>query len=173
MAKLQRDRNPEIKDLIQKEENQQELNEDFNNKFREETEKHDELLEQLVELRETLKRRKEVMEETKAKIEVQNEQLGEVTGIIETKQADVNERLKRVEEARKLNLFEDEKNRRLRKINAAHIAKIDFIEEKYDYTSKAKTMTLQDFKELMETNVGVNSSLTPFTGKLEAVQAEI
>ena len=44
MAKLQRDRNPEIKDLIQKEENQQELNEDFNNKFREETEKHDELL---------------------------------------------------------------------------------------------------------------------------------
>ena len=113
------------------------------------------------------------MEETKAKIEVQTEQLGEVTGIIDTKQADVNERLKRVEEARKLNLFEDEKNRRLRKINAARIAKMDFIEEKYDYTSKAKTMSLADFKELMESNLGVNTSLTPFTGKLEAVQSEI
>lgn len=112
-------------------------------------------------------------EEAKAKIEVQNDQLGEVTGVIDAKQAEVNERLKRVEEARKLNLFEDEKNRRLRKINAAHKAKMDFIEEKYDYTSKAKTMSLADFKELMESNTGVNTSLTPFTGKLEEVQVEI
>lgn len=113
------------------------------------------------------------MEETKSKIDIQNEQLTEVTGIIDSKQAEVNQRLKRVEEARKLNLFEDEKNRRLRKINAAHKAKMDFIEEKYDYTSKAKTMSLADFKELMESNIGVNSSLAPFTGKLEVIQAEI
>lgn len=78
----------------------------------------------------------------------------------------MNERLKRVEEARKLNLFEDEKNRRLRKINAAHIAKMDFIEEKYDYTSKAKTMSLSDFKDLMETNDNLNTSLQPFKDKL-------
>ena len=77
IAKLQRDRNPEIKELIQKEEAQQELNEDFNNKFREEKEKHDELLDQLVELRETLKRRTELMQETKLKIEAQDE-LGDV-----------------------------------------------------------------------------------------------
>lgn len=70
IAKLQRDRNPEVKDLIQKEEAQNELNEDFNNKFREEKDKHDELLEELVELRETLKRRKEEAAETKAKIEL-------------------------------------------------------------------------------------------------------
>ena len=50
---------------------------------------------------------------------------------------------------------------------------MDFIEEKYDYTSKAKSMALQDFKELMESNIGVNTSLTPFTGKLEQVQKEI
>ena len=92
-----------------------------------------------------------------------------MTGIIDEKQADVNARLKRVEEARKLNLFEDEKNRRLRKINAAHKAKMDFIEDKYDYSSKAKSMSLGDFKDLMESNAGVNTSMMPFTGKLEAV----
>lgn len=173
LAKLQRDRNPEIKELIQKEEAQQELNEDFNNKFREEKEKHDELLDQLVQLRETLKRRKELMEETKAKTELQDEQIKEITTVNEEKQKDVNDRLKRVEEARKLNLFEDEKHRRLGKINAAHKAKMEFIEAKYDYTSKAKSMSLQDFKELMDSNVGVNSSLTPFTDKLGAVQKEI
>ena len=83
------------------------------------------------------------------------------------KQKDVNDRLKRVEAARKLNLLEDERHRTLGRINAAHKAKMAFIEDKYDYTSKAKSMALQDFKELMESNIGVNSSLTPFTGKLE------
>ena len=125
------------------------------------------------ELRETLKRRTELMQETKLKIEAQDEQIQKITAVNEEKQKDVNDRLKRVEEARKLNLFEDEKNRRLSKLNAAHKAKMQFIEEKYDYTSKAKSMSLQDFRELMESNVAVNSSLTPFTGKLEAVQKEI
>ena len=50
---------------------------------------------------------------------------------------------------------------------------MEFIEEKYDYTSKAKAMSLQDFKELMQTNLAVNAALQPFTGKLEAVQKEI
>ena len=50
---------------------------------------------------------------------------------------------------------------------------MEFIEAKYDYTSKAKSMALQDFRELMESNLAVNTSLTPFTGKLEAVQKEI
>lgn len=149
------------------------MNEDFNNKFREEKEKHDELLDQLVELRETLKRRRELEAETKLKIEVQDEQIKELTTINDTKQKDVNERLKRVEEARKLNIFEDTKHRKLVKINAAQKAKMEFIEEKYDYTSKAKSIALQDFKELMESNLAVNNSLQPFTGKLEEVQREI
>jgi long-subunit acyl-CoA synthetase (AMP-forming) len=113
------------------------------------------------------------MEETKNKNLAQDEQIKEITAVNEQKQKDVNDRLKRVEEARKLNLFEDEKNRKLGKVNAAHKAKMQFIEEKYDYTSKAKSMALQDFKELMETNDGVNTSITPFTAKLEEVQKEI
>jgi len=55
LAKLQRDKNPEIKDLIAKEEAQQELNEDLNNKFREEYEKNNYLLDELTSLKETLK----------------------------------------------------------------------------------------------------------------------
>jgi len=55
LAKLQRDKNPEIKDLIAKEEAQQEANEDLNNKFREEYEKNNYLLDELTSLKETLK----------------------------------------------------------------------------------------------------------------------
>jgi hypothetical protein len=46
--------------------------------------------------------------------------------------------LKIVEEARKINIFEEEKNRKYAKANAALKAKLDFIEQKYDYTSSAK-----------------------------------
>jgi len=48
IAKLQRDKNPEVKDLIAKEESQNEANEDFKNKFRMETEKTNTLLDELI-----------------------------------------------------------------------------------------------------------------------------
>jgi hypothetical protein len=47
---------------------------------------------------------------------------------IDEKQADVNKRLKIVEEARKINVYEEEKNRKYAKANAALKAKLEFIE---------------------------------------------
>jgi len=61
-----------------------------------------------------------------------------------------------VEEARKVNLFEEEKNRKYTKANAALKAKLEFIENKYDYTSSAKQMSVEDFKSLMNSNSNVN-----------------
>jgi hypothetical protein len=55
LAKIGRDKNPDIKDLEQKIEVQSESNEDFSNKFREEKEKLDQLLDETVQLTETLK----------------------------------------------------------------------------------------------------------------------
>ena len=46
--------------------------------------------------------------------------------------------VKASEEAKKINVFEEEKNRKYAKANAALKAKLDFIEQKYDYTSSAK-----------------------------------
>lgn len=47
---------------------------------------------------------------------------------ITDKQKEVNVRLKVVEEARKVNLLEKDKNRKFQKANAALKAKLDFIE---------------------------------------------
>ena len=47
---------------------------------------------------------------------------------ITDKQKEVNARLKVVEEARKVNLVEKDKNRKFQKANAALRAKLDFIE---------------------------------------------
>ena len=85
----------------------------------------------------------------------------------------MNKRLKVVEEARKINLFEDEKNRKYAQANAALKAKLDFIEQKYDYTSSVKQLSLDDFKELMNSNTNVNETIDGFTQKLTTVQKEI
>jgi hypothetical protein len=74
--------------------------------------------------------------------------------------------LKIVEEARKINIFEEEKNRKYAKANAALKAKLEFIEQKYDYTSSAKQLSIEDFKDLMNSNQNVNSTMDGFTAKL-------
>jgi len=85
----------------------------------------------------------------------------------------VNQTLKTVEEKRRKSLFEDEKYRKYTKANAALKAKLEFIESKYDYTSSAKGMSLDDFKQLMSSNTNVNSAMSGFTSKLESIQKEI
>ena len=92
---------------------------------------------------------------------------------IDAKQAEVNANVKSVEEARKLNLYEEEKNRKYAKANAALKAKLDFIETKYDYTSSAKNMSLEDFKDLMNSNSNVNQTMDGFASKLGGIQKEI
>lgn len=138
LAKLQRDRNPEIKELMHKEELQQETNEDFNNKFREEKEKLDQLLDEVTQLKDNDKLTKERVDFLTKEIVEQDAQLKDTNDTIAKKQADVNANLKLVETARVLNLLEDEKNRKFAKANAALKAKLEFIESKYDYTSSAK-----------------------------------
>jgi BMFP domain-containing protein YqiC len=58
--------------------------------------------------------------------------------VIETKQTDVNQTLKKVEAARTVSLREQEKNNYLKKQSAALEAKLNFIEKTYDYSTVAK-----------------------------------
>lgn len=138
IAKLQRDKNPEIKTLIMKEEEQIQNNEDFQNKLRGEIEKSNTLLDEHIQLTENSKLMKNQFTETTKNIEVQTEEMTKLTEAIKTKQTDVNARLKLVEEMRKKNAYEQEKNKKYAKANAALQAKLEFIESKYDYSSSAK-----------------------------------
>lgn len=55
IAKIQRDKTPAIKDLMLKEEQQMEANDDFRIKTANESEKHVQLLDDLINLKENLK----------------------------------------------------------------------------------------------------------------------
>lgn len=85
LAKIQRDKNPDIKDLIQKEEAQTESNEDFSNKFREEKDKLDQLIDETVQLVETLRINKEKFSQTETNIKEQNIELNDLKKTIDEK----------------------------------------------------------------------------------------
>lgn len=57
-----------------------------------------------------------------------------------------------IETAKKLNLFEEAKNRELNQKFAALSAQIQFIEESYDYQSNVKGMNMEIFRSIMRTN---------------------
>ena len=62
-----------------------------------------------------------------------------------------------VNEARNVNHIENERNNRYKKANAALLAKLQFIEQNYDFSSKAKALSMSDFKDIIDSNVNVNS----------------
>ena len=104
---------------------------------------------------------------TTEKVADQKQMLDELKATIDTKQANVDDTLEKVKEERKINLEEEERNRKLQKANTALKAKLEFIETRYDYTSSAKNMSVQDFKELIESNLNVNGTLSGFTTDLQ------
>ena len=106
----------------------------------------------------------------KAKIaklrEEQEQNIEQLKTTIDTKQTEVNTVLKTVEKAREVSLREDEKNRNLKKQNAAWNAKKDFIEKNYDYSTVAKGMSVDYFTNLVKTNTDINKSMSAFTNNL-------
>lgn len=148
-------------------------NEDFTNKLRTEVEKTDTLLEEKLTMDE--EKRLGGIEKTKlgATIEEQNQKLGAIKAEIDEKQKIVDEKLKRVTQMRTDNTKEQDKNNRNKKNYAALIAKLEFIESKYDYSSQAKGLRIEDFKDLQMSNLNVNNAIDGFASKLQMTQKEI
>ena len=172
-ATIEKQKGPHMKELTQRVEDNSENNEEFRKKLREESEKHDQLIDDVVELREKFRLAKEQFDEVTVKIEKETEELKTLKDKIKVDQTEHDALLKKVEEARKVNLFEEEKNRKYSKANAALTAKLDFIEQKYDTSSAAEKLEKRDFDDLIASNINVNTVMETFKGKLDIVKAEI
>jgi hypothetical protein len=156
-----------------KEEDQLAANVDFTNKHGIEVEKTDTLLKEKLTMDE--EKRLGGIEKVKlaALIEDQSQKLNALKAEIEEKQKIVDEKSKRVGQMRTDNTKETEKSNRNKKNYAALTAKLEFIESKYDYSSQAKGLRIEDFKDLQLSNVSVNNAIDGFATKLQVTQKEI
>jgi hypothetical protein len=72
--------------------------------------------------------------------------------------------------AKKQNKFEEMRSRDLNKKFAALSAKLDFIEQGYDYKNNVQGMNLEVFRQLMQTNQSVRSVRLTIVGKRHSAE---
>ena len=75
-----------------------------------------------------------------------------MTSVINEKQDVVTKLTQHVDLARRTHDMNEQKFNNFEKTNAALDAKLNFIEDKYDYSSTAKGLTINDFQEIMNSN---------------------
>lgn len=132
-------------------------NEDVSNKLREEKEKYDNLLAGRIEIDEKVLLKRNKMEEDMKIVEAQDAKLAELKSLIEADEKICAEQGLAIDEAKKINKLEEDKNREFNQRFAALTAQLSFIEENYDSKTQVKGMSLEVFKTILETNRNVST----------------
>ena len=132
-------------------------NEDVANKLREEKEKYDNLLAGRIEIDEKVSLKRNKMEEDVKHVEIQDAKLAELKSLIEADEKICAEQGLAIDEAKKINKLEEDKNREFNQRFAALTAQLSFIEENYDSKTQVKGMSLEVFKTILETNRNVST----------------
>ena len=78
-----------------------------------------------------------------------------------------------VDEQARIKRVEEERNRHVQLQNTALLAKKQFIEANYDYTSTADNMSLEVFKNIVNSNTAVNETVQGLVGKVTDVKKEV
>ena len=172
-AKLNRDKNVEVKELIAQEETAVAHNNELFAKLEEEKKKYEGLLDEKLEVDERLLLATKAFEETKVKLHDQEEVITKLRAQIEAQQKVTEELAAKVEEEKKVNKIEEERFRKLAQMNAALRAKLDFIQQKYDFTTNVSVLNSDDFKSLMTSNEMVNTTIGDLMGRVNTIKTEI
>ena len=159
-AKLNRDKNVEVKELIAQEETAIQHNQELIGKLEEEKKKYEGLLDEKLEIDEKLLQATRDLEDTKAKLAAQEIFIGELRAKIDAQSKITEDLNAKTEEEKKVNKVEEERFRKLAQTNAALKAKLEFIQSKYDFTTNVKVLNTDDFNSLMNSNNTVSPSLT-------------
>ena len=127
------------------------------------------LLDEKMDVEETLKRTNENFENVREKLRDQYGVIDKLKGHIDGQQKIVTDIQNALEEEEKVHKIEEERYRRLAQTNAALKAKLDFINSKFDISSNVNHLNSDDFKKLMTSNNLVNDTVREFVNKLDVV----
>lgn len=68
--------------------------------------------------------------------------------------------------------MEEDKSRDMNQKNASLTAKLDFIEQGYDYKQNVQGINLEVFRRIMQQNQSVNDTVQNFVGKVDTTKQE-
>lgn len=172
MAKLNRDKTQEMKELLVQQETLKEFVDNLSHKLQEEKDKFDKLTDQKITVDEKLRLLKLALEEDNKVVDEQKRQLDELNKMIADEEKKVRNLEDKVKPARELKSDYEDKNRILLQNNNTAKAKKEWIEKTYNYHENVDKMEIGIFNKIVETNKSVNDQVDAFNKKLMEVQVE-
>lgn len=92
--------------------------------------------------------------------------------MLDQEQAAFDERNSQLEQAKRLQKVEEQKNREMAQNQAALKAKLEYIEGNYDLSSNLKGINVETLRQVMQTNSQVNNTVTELMGKVDIVKTD-
>jgi hypothetical protein len=166
-------KNPDLRELML---NNQKISESVNElegKLQDEKDKYDKLQAERV----VLDRRTELMtkdhDKYKQLIEEGDKEIGELKAATNELQGQVNGLEKQQIDSQVLNKEVEGKYRKLAKTNVALKAKLHFLLSSFDYSKNVKSLNLEDFRSLINSNSYVNEAIGNFMERLTKTKDDV
>ena len=158
----------EIQELKSKLEDTNKKVEDLEKKIEKEIEKKHNLTKEIIKINIKLSHRKEEESDLQKKIEKYKEELEEKKKIYDNLDKESDELKDKMGKEKTDNELLRNRNKLLNEENDALTSKFDFITNNYDYTTNLKRISMDDLKNLEQSNTLVNNTIGTFVDKVGA-----
>ena len=139
---------------------------DLENKIAKETEKIHNFTKEIIKVNIQLKHRKEVEEDLQKNIEKEKEELEQAKKTYEVCEEESGTLKDKIGKEKTDNELLRNRNKLLHEENAAVTSKFDFITKNYDFTTNLKKISMEDLKNLAQSNTLVNNTIDNFVDKV-------
>ena len=140
--------------------------EDLEKKIEKEIEKKHNFTKEIIKLNIKINHKKEEENDLQKKIQTKKEELEEQKKIYENKDNESDELKDKLGKEKTDNELLKNRNKLLREENDALVSKFDFISNNYDYTTNLKKISMEDLKNLEQSNTLVNNTIGTFVDKV-------
>ena len=141
---------------------------DLEGKIQKEIDKIHNFTKEIIKVNIQLKHRKEVEEDLQKHISKQKDVLEQAKKTFEVCEEESNTLKEKIRKEKADNELLKNRNKLLQEENAAIISKFDFITKNYDFTTNLKKISMEDLKNLAQSNTLVNSTIDTFVDKVGA-----
>ena len=139
---------------------------DLENKIAKEIEKIHNFTKEIIKVNIQLKHRKEVEEDLQKNIAKEKEELEEAKKTYEVCEEESNTLKDKIGKEKTDNELLKNRNKLVQEENASITSKFDFITKNYDFTTNLKRISMEDLKNLAQSNTLVNNTIDNFVDKV-------
>ena len=156
----------EIQELQQKLEETNQKIAELENKIQKEIQKIHNFTKEIIKTNIQTKHRQEVMDDLQKNIAKHREELEELKKTYETCDTESDSLKDKIGKEKTDNELLKNRNKLLQEENAAVTSKYEFITKNYDFTTNLKKISMEDLKNLAQSNILVNNTIDTFVDKV-------